>query len=314
MLILEEKNTYLLNLFFWITVFLLTFASFSFSVEEELDLDIILAGIKHYDSLVKSGEGKVSYKRVQTPGLTDDGHRIAVEYHLAFTQLQTRMDIPEYFIGNTHFPKLTFIETKGEGELHLPEDKSPVSYLAYHSFPTKTFIHWHPKRIMTTEWVEGSLYEHLKEKEFQIKQKQTLKEVECYILENTDGEKIWIAPQQGFRFLKYEHRFPLKKTLQRGLIQGAPIVSRKNVSYENHGEAWFPKQINIQTFFINKKGEEELFLKTDIETKDFRVNHDISEKTFATEIPDTAQIWVGDLKKHISKKEFFDVYKLEWVK
>ena len=111
-----RRDPHIFTLFLLCVVFLLIFVSFSFSADDEIDLEIILAGIKYYDSLIKSAEGEVSYKRVQTPGLADDGHRIAVEYHLTFTERQTRMDMPEDYMGKVLFTELTYIQKKGEGE------------------------------------------------------------------------------------------------------------------------------------------------------------------------------------------------------
>ncbi len=315
MFLAGRRNIHLLILFLVSTVFLLTFSSVAFSQDDAIDLEMILAGIKHYDSLVKTGEGVVLYKRVKMPGLTDDGHRKVVEYYLTFTQHQTRMDIPEYHVGKVHNPKLTVIQTKSEGELHVPDSNARRNRFAYFSAPTKNFFDWQPKRIMT-DWEEGSLYEHLKEKKFEIKQKEELNRVTCYVLENIAGEKIWISPEQGFNFLKYEYRFALKTTLpSRGLSRGTPLVERRRAFYKKYEDVWFPKQTFIESYFIDKNGQEQLLTKTEIETKNFRVNHDIPEATFVVEVPDTVPIWVDDLRKNLSKKEFLDVFfDLEWVK
>lgn len=142
-----------------------------------------------------------------------------------------------------------------------------------------------------------------------------LKHVDCYVLENAEGEKIWIAPERGFRFLQYEHRSALRiGNPLRGLDKGTPVVARRSASYQKYGELWFPKQTLSQASFIDEKGQERLLVKTSIETKDFQVNHNIPEKTFTVKIPDNALIYVGDLRKRLSKKEFQNLYDLEWTK
>ena len=166
-----------------------------------------------------------------------------------------------------------------------------------------------------TYWEEGSVYEHLRQKNFKIKHKQMLKQVDCYVLENAEGEKFWIAPEQGFRFLQYEHKSALRiGNPLRGLNKGTPVIVRKSASYQKYGDVWFPKQTLSQASFINERGQEQLLVKTQIETKNFQVNHDIPEESFTVEIPDNALIYVGDLRKRLSKKEFLNFYDLEWVK
>ena len=309
-----RRAVHIFTLFLLCAVFLLIFASFGFLVDDEIDLEIILAGIKYYDSLINTGEGAVRYKRVQTPGLADDGHRIDVEYHLTFTERQMRMDIPEYYMGKAHFAEVTYIQKKGEGELHVPNLNVLQKRFTYYSFDTGSFTEWHP-RMVITDWDEGSLYEHLKQKSFKIKEKQELNQVTCYVLENVKGEKIWIAPELGFNFLKYEHRFVLDVDfIRQGVSSGAALVERRHVSYEKYGEVWFPKHTVLESYLINKNGEEQLLTISEVETKNFRVNHAIPEEIFIVEMPNDVLIWVDDLRKHLSKKEFLGVYHLEWVK
>ena len=299
---------------FLLAAFPLTFSSFTYSSDEDMVLELILSGMQYYDSLIKSGEGGVIYKRVQTPGLSDDGHSIVHEYYLTFNQCQMRMDHPERRAGKTRYPKQTYIDTGSEGEWYLYDEKSQdVSNLAYSTTTNREFVDWHPMAIMTY-WEEGSIYKHLKQKNFKIKERQELNQVACYVLENAEGEKIWIAPEQGFRFLQYERRYSLRMSHpRRGLNKGTPMIARKSASYQEYGHAWFPKQTLSQGSFIDEKGQEQILVKTQTETKNFRVNHSISEETFIVEIPDNAMIYVGDLRRRLSKKEFLNLYNLEWV-
>ena len=92
------------------------------------------------------------------------------------------------------------------------------------------------------------------------------------------------------------------------------MVARKSASYQKYGELWFPKQTLSQASFLDEKGQEQLLVKTQIETNNFQVNHDIPDETFIVEIPYNALIYVGDLRKRLSKKEFLNLYDLEWTK
>jgi len=308
----KRISTLLKSLCFLVVSFPLTSLLFAFSSEKGMDLEIILSGIQYYDSLIKSGEGDVTYRRIQTAGLTDAGSDMTHEYHLIFNQRKTRMDIPEHILGKLHFPKLTYINTEGKGEWKIQYDKSRTHY-TYSTTSNGTFRDWDPRWIMTTIWQEGSVYEHLKKGNFKVKQKQNLGKIECYVLENPDREeKIWIAPDLGFRFLKYEHKFALEVDLpRRGMKKGTPMVTRRWASYQKYGEAWFPKQTTTEASFIDEKGQEHLLSKTQHETKNFRLNHKIPKKRFTIKIPEDAQIWVADLRTFMSKKKFLKYYNMK---
>ena len=118
-------------------------------------------------------------------------------------------------------------------------------------------------------------------------------------------ERFWIAPSQGFRCLKYEECSPLKvDVMYSNIRKGTPSVHRRSVSYEQHGEAWFPKVGVGANFWIDSDGKEHFISRTTLETKDFKVNHPIPPETFTVDIPDDAMIWVGTLRQELPKKEF----------
>ena len=309
------KSILLFVFCFLLVAFQFIFSSFTYSLDDDMDLELILSGMQYYDSLIKSGEGKVIYLRVQAPALTEGGHHITHEYYFTFKLRQMRMDHPERFVGKTRYPKQTFIDTGSEGEWYLYDDElHDVPHVAYHTAPTLEFVDWHPLAI-TTYWEEGSVLKHLKQKNFKIRDRQNLNNISCYVLENTEGEKIWISPERGFRFLRYEHKFALKVNLpRRGLKQGTPLIVLKSASYQKYGEAWFPNRTFSQTSFIDENGQEQLMVKTEIEAQNFRVNHVIPKETFIVEIPQNANIYVHDLRKRMSKEEFLSLYDLEWVK
>ena len=283
-------------------------------IKGELDLEMILSGVAHHHSLVKSGEGVVTYKRVQTSDTTDGGHIIIREYYLTFNEHYTRMDISESLSRNTWFPKLTYINAGTKGEWQIQHEESVLRY-TYSTRPSNRFASLDPRWVLTSYWPEGEVYEHLKQKDFRIKRRQRLGDIDCYVLEDMAGGKIWIAPDLGFRFIKYERQFALEPDLsRRGIKKGAPMVVRIRVFYQKNGNICFPKQTVAEAFIIDENGQEHLLSKNETETKDFRLNDKISEDKFTITIPEESQIWVSDLRRFLSKKEFSNLYGMVLLK
>ena len=279
-----------------------------------LELEVILSGIEYYDSVIHAGEGDILYKRTQTAGLVDPGHNRTYNYHLTFDQGKTRMDIPESIQEQVYkIPKQTYISIHGRGEWIIQYGKfrgKPYARYSYGSrSPSGRYQDWDPRHIMTTMWPGGTFCEHLRKGGFKVKQKQDIGKTECYILENTNGERLWIAPEQGFRFLKYESKFPLQIDLpNRGIKKGALSIERRWVSYGKYGAAWFPKHSTSEWSIVGEKGQEHLLVRSQHDTKNFRLNHDIPEEKFAVEIPDGARIRVSELGRTLSKEEFLKLY------
>ncbi len=293
------------------------------SEEDSLDLDIekILSGIQYYDSLIKSGEGDVTYKHIYTvilggtkipkgkmPEMRDETYT----YHLTFYQGKTRMDIPEH-VGNMHSSKLTVVNDE-KGEWTVVYHGGKISRYTYSTKHSISYIDRDPRKVvLKIPWrSKGTVYEYLKKKKFEIKQKEKVRKIECYRLETPDGKRrIWIAPDRGFRFLKYEYHYVSKNDSPIWEVRkkGTPALVRKLVFYQKYGEAWFPKQGIREAVFIDEKGQEHLVERQQYEIKNFRLNHDIPEEKFIIEIPGDAEIWVADLRETLSKKEFLKYYK-----
>ena len=141
---------------------------------------------------------------------------------------------------------------------------------------------------------------------------EKVRNIECYRLETPDGERrIWIAPDRGFRFLKYEYHYVITRDspTREAIKKGTPMLVRNLVFYQKYGEAWFPKQGIREGVFIDEKGQEHLIERQQYEIKNFRLNHDIPEENFTIEIPNDAKIWVEDLRETLSKEEFLKYYK-----
>ncbi|RKU27977.1 hypothetical protein C6497_10405 [Candidatus Poribacteria bacterium] len=156
---------------------------------------------------------------------------------------------------------------------------------------------------------------YLKNENFHIQSIESLKDnqfddIICYVLEKKYSEisedkqtdtftRIWISPEQGFRFVKFETQEPNK-------TDGTLINTRVTISHQKFGEIWFPKICTTETSRIDTDGKKHTFHSA-IVTKDFKLNHPVPPKTFTVDIPDDAIIQVND--RELSKAEFLQRHK-----
>lgn len=308
---------FVLAFFLSLTVVAITFAQDE--VGDNIDLEIILSGVQHYDKQVRSGKGKCILTWQQTGiGAT----HIEWIYDFMFDQNRIRIEFEESFSSdNRRYPKTTVVVTSsGIWEIKYHKTRKP-----HYSFQPGTqledpfYEHADPRQWFTINNIDAPTY--LKLKDFFIKNKETLNNISCYVLEakpspatssdqSEEGfERCWIAPGQGFRCLKHEKKSLLRvDVLESDIKKGTPSSSITSASYQQYGDIWLPKKASTEHSWIDADGTRHLISRMSLETKDFKVNHPIPAETFTVEIPDDALIWVGELHKELSKKEFLERY------
>lgn len=280
----------------------------------DLNIEMIIAGVKHYDSLVKSGEGEIIYTRYQAPFLKVPAQKRRC--YLIFDGKKTRMEFEGNLdLSGIYFPKSIYLITPERDVWEIAHRKSRVSYAVLSKLPTLV-ERVDPRWMIMRAWRGLELSEYLAERGFSIKTEEPLGKIPCYLLEaqikENQKERIWITPDYGFRFLKYEHRLLLRVGVPPlGIKPGTPGVIRRFVSYRQYGDAWFPQKELSQVSWIDSGGKEHLIANVQIEVKNFRLNHEIPEGKFIIEIPEDARIWVEDLHKFLSKEEFFKLHGLK---
>ena len=123
------------------------------------------------------------------------------------------------------------------------------------------------------------------------------------------SEKIWIAPERGFRYLKHEYLTPRPvDALDSDVPMEALTVSRTTISYQQHGEVWFPKIAHDEYSWLDFKPEDPIISGQMLELKNFKVNQDLPPETFIVDIPDGITIKVQGIKQELSKQEFLERY------
>lgn len=278
---------------------------------ENLDLETILAGIKYYDGLVKSGSGHVVFTLKQ-PRLPPEDINHSMVFRSDFTFDSDKIRLNSLARTSVITPTQTL-------EVVRYKKRKPHYYFRTGSFLPEPLAD--PRKWLSLRR-DRDLSTYLREADFSIQSRDLLNDIPCYLLaprkdreipstqhDNT-FERIWISPEHGFRFLKYEHQAPLKVgVINSNIKKGTLAITRVTVSYQQHGEVWFPDAGVIETSWLDSDGAEHILIQQVLETKDFKVNIPIPPETFTIEIPDDALIKVIGLKEKLSKNEFLKIYK-----
>ena len=282
------------------------------TAEDELDLKALLAAIKQHDALLKSGEGEVVYTLGVPPFVDTDTEIITGT--ITFSKEKTRFHgekDPLHLHGKTTLliPAGMWEITrnrKGESRYYF----TPEHYFSRELKLIRPFHDVDPRRWLTLR--DKDLATYLESKDFQIVGREDFNGILCYVLEEKDvdrPEKIWIAPDRGFRYLKHESQYltPVD-ALDSDVPMEVPTVSRTTISYQQHGEIWFPKAVFHEYAWVNFKPEDPIISGQKLEIKNFKINHDIPPETFTVDIPDNVMITVNPEKQELSKAEFLKRY------
>ena len=285
----------------------------------EFDLEMILAGIKRNDDLIRSGEGKCTLTWEQS-GIQAD--KTVWKYDFIFDKNQIRMELEKNFSRRkVHRLKTTVVATSaGVWQIAYHRNREPD-----YSFQINTrldpFKIWMDPRRWLTLLDEVPLSTYLKNNNFRIIKRKDLNNTLCYVLEQEQKpeilsteqtgsfDRVWISPEQGFRYLKREKRHLLKlDAVDIGIMKGTPYVSYDTISHKQYGETWFPNAGVQENFWLDSDGKKHFISRMTLETEDFKVNHAIPPETFIVDIPDSAMIWLSDLRQELTKKEFLQRY------
>ena len=277
------------------------------AAEDELDLKALLAAIKHHDSLLKSGEGEVVWT-FGVPPFNDPDTDI-VTGALVFNTEKTRFDVE-----NARFDpqgKTTILTPSGMWEVVPHKNRKPDYYFNTEDFRfTNLYRHVDPRQWLTFGHKDLSTY--LRMNNFQITGREIFNNILCYVLETKDREmskKIWVAPERGFQYLKYESQRPTPvDALDSEIPMEALTIWRTTISYQQYGEIWFPKAVFTEYTWLDFKPEDPIISGQMLEIKRFKVNHDIPPETFTVDVPDDVMITVNHQKQKLSKQEFLKRY------
>ena len=265
------------------------------TAEDALDFKELVAAIKHHDTLLKSGEGEVVYTDEQPPVEADT--RI-VSGRIAFDSENTRFDSQR---------EITILTPTEMWQIQPHRQRHPKYYF---SPEPRSLIH---VGVDPRRWLIKDLATDLESENFQITGREVFNDILCYVLEAKQGdtsEKIWIAPEQGFRYLKREVQFPRPvDALDSDIPMEALTIIRTTISYQQFGETWFPKAVFSEYAWLDFKATYPIISRERLELKNFKVNHNLPPDTFTVDIPDNEMIRVTGINKPLTKQEFLKRYK-----
>ena len=279
------------------------------AVEDALDLKELLAAVKHHHALLKSGEGEVVYT-FGVPPFVDTDTRI-VTGTIAFNAEKTRFRTEKARFDPPG--KTTILTPSGSWEI-VPHKHRKTDYSFNNTEESQRIDPYYhgadPRQWLTL--YSKDLATYLRSKNFQIIGREVFNDILCYVLEAKQGkksEKIWIAPERGFQYLKREYLIPRPvDALDSDIPMEALTITRTTISYQQHGEIWFPKRVFSEHAWLDFKPEDPIISGHMLEIKNFKINHNLPPDTFTVDIPDDAMITVNRQNKKLSKAEFLKQY------
>lgn len=282
------------------------------SIAHESELEIIIAGLENYNELIKSGEADIIHTTTKHNMKGELLDSMVMKSHLTFDGDKTLFEFEERksLRSLVIFKDTCLIKKTGHLSVEYPSNAKKVYKFGsnpFHPFAEES----DPRHLTKGFWDGGSLSKYIVKKRFHITSKEIVDETMCYVLEdrnNLGHEKIWIAPERGFGYLKYEFWTPCNDISEIGLKKGTPGVFRTFITYQQNGEAWFPEKKQYQSYWIDDKGVEHPVFGQSLEVKNLRLNCSIPADKFVIDIPDSATIWAIDLNRFISKEEFLRLY------
>lgn len=279
-------------------VFGLTALSLAFKTTcaQELDLPTLIAGIKHYDSLIQSGTGTVIY---ESP-LAQEKRLVAT---FTFEGKKMRADIHESMVWKDQVQiwdgerQIYFHPKHGYAKadsLTIDWNLDPRFWYSganrrYLELPLGDYLEKHPAKILRKEEVDGIL---------------------CYVVDVSnppDMQHLWIAPKMGFRVIKIGGRGTLGVSKQ----VRKPVLFMYRLFYKEYKEEgtsfWFPQRVKYEVIELTLEGEltkNYILNNTYLVKEDFKVNVDVS-KLLKLDIPPDTLIFDVSSGKQIPAKEIF---------
>jgi hypothetical protein len=270
---------YLASLIFWSFSFLGNASAIKLNT---IDLETIVAGVKHGDSLLKSGKGNLTIQ----PTITEFGKKLL--------NIQGAEEGPNEFLFAYEGKKVYCEIYTGafrnyicvfDGEKQVEINKSttpPVIGVRgeFASFEPRSDLHY-----WGMIFNKQPIGEYLENNATAILGKEYINKTLCYVIQakcpGIETVKFWIAPSKAYRVLKREYN-----TSYAG---GVPATVTMIIEYEkSKSDMWFPKSGTDTTIALNKATrKKELMFRYSLTVKDFELNVDVSDLFKLGISPDT---------------------------
>jgi len=302
--------------FLAISSFFIAIQSPAFSATKtasDIDMETILSGIKHYNSLCQSGEADMTHTMIQKGApmaekMNGTLMNETYKYHFMFDRNKMRMDREQ--MESDRLRRYTYVYFTGQWEWDVSEQfvdgKSYIMYI-YTTTDRSKYQERDPRG-----YGEFDLNRFLNNDDFRIKGQEKIDDIVCYVLEHKDGKtRFWITPERGFRTLKAEYKYSLGPRYKGENGKERYGIERNSISYEKHGEVWFPKSVDHKIFYIDEKGQEQLMVNYKTEAKNIRLNHQIPKEKFAIDLQqdaDEIKVFLANSDEVLTKEQFIERY------
>lgn len=292
------------NIFLLIFLYVILSISSCKTTGIELELETIVAGIKHHDSLVKSGTGTAI---LEQPIRSLDGSKKRREellYTIAFEgKKKIRVDFIKSNVRHRNNPMFIW-----DGEETIIYSPNRDKYTRVDGRDLSLSHRLDPRFWMTArgpvhEYLNNPTGEYLEKhvKDVKVLRTEKVDDILCYVLKVYDTT-IWIAPEMGFRMIKRYCPVYLSKKGP-GHVEFKRRIYYKEYKFDDL-TIWFPKRVEREMNKVTPDGKsvKNISKSTLLVKDDFKLNVDVSDK-FKLNIPPDTMIYDYPSKKYIPARE-----------
>ena len=255
--------------------------------------ELIIAGVKHSESLLKSGTGRI---RVYGSGYF--GKKKKVEVLKSGKKRYYVMELQFAFCGEHTYikyldPQFGGIIFDGRNQINISPQGDYTSVTSKYTFlpsmDPRDWGIWYKRQKLS------DFLMRCKEKgKIRIVGAEKVRNVPCYVVETEDPSvqggilRFWIAPKGGFRCVQILRR------------SGSEVIVRRirwrRYKLKDGESVWFPEK----GVMILKRGKDRY--RSEMEVMDFQPNVDVTS-LFDLQIPPDAKVWNVDLRRWFTFKE-----------
>jgi outer membrane lipoprotein-sorting protein len=287
----------------WMILFFLMWASIPQSFAESnpslptTDLEAIIAGLAHTESVLKSGKGKFKmymasyFRRSQR-----DQKTIVKKKEQIPRRTTSSVTELEFAFGKTHtyFNRKDVAKFVADGNIQLViAPHGGISMYPRVAYP--------PEGLDPRDW--GLWYRRQRLSDYLRQQKnarlignEQVDGILCYVIQMSEKSteaaivKFWITPENGFRLVQILSQTQTRKSVIKFEWRAHQLDGKQKV--------WFPKRAAS----ISTSDEEDEPVRNEIEITDFKPNTDVSE-LFDLQIPPETEISNPQFNRPVTFKE-----------
>lgn len=290
------------KLIVWLILFFLVWASPPQSFAESksplspIDLEAIIAGLAHTESLLKSGRGKLKFYMASYFSQSRSDKEITVK-HVEKGRSRTFASVEELEFA---FSKsYSYFNTDGskfvaDGNIQLViSPQGRISMYFRVAYP--------PEGLDPRDW--GLWYRRQRLSDYLRQQKgirlidsEKVDGIPCYVVQTLEKSaedpivKFWITPENGFRLVQIHHQTQIQKALIKFEWQAYQLDGKQRI--------WFLKRaVSISTSETEVEP-----IQNEMEITDFKPNTDVSD-LFDLQIPPETEISSPGFSQSITFEE-----------